>query len=235
MTHIEDPTSVENTLEDWVNRASLYFAEHWLLAVNIISGVFAGLPYLSPVLAYYGFDGAANIIFRAYRVTCHQLPSRSYFILGHQAALCHRCTAIWGVFFLAGVLYRLVRHRLKSMPFHWWVLALIPAGLDGGTQLVGPLYQALPPWWLTGFSIVVWVSLTAIMYTHNVKQWQYYLFVLCFPLGMMYVHLTGPRLSNWELRTVTGSIWGLANVWLMFPMLEESFQEVREEMARRFA
>jgi uncharacterized membrane protein len=50
---------------------------------------------------------------------------------------------------------------------------------------------------------------------------------------MMFVQFTGTRLSNWQLRTITGSIFGLANAWLLFPMLEEAFQETREEMERR--
>lgn len=233
MTEFREVARTERTLEDKVNQFTVHFADHWLLWVNVISGLFIALPFVAPILEALGYERVAHVIFSAYRVTCHQLPERSYFIFGHQVALCHRCTAIWSSFFIGGVLYRFVRHRLQPMPFHWWILALIPAGVDGGTQLVGPLYEVLPPWILTGFAIVVWLSLTAIMYTQGVKQWQYYLFVLMFPLSMMYVHLTGTRFSNWELRSITGSIWGLANVWLIFPMFEESFADVKEEMSRR--
>jgi len=119
------------------------------------------------------------------------------------------------------------------LPFHWWILALIPVGLDGGTQLVGPLYEVLPGWILTGLAIIVWLSLTGGLLIFRVSHWQYYFFVLCFPLGMIFVHLTGPRLSSWPLRTLTGSLLGVAYGWLLLPMLEEAFQEARGKLGHR--
>lgn len=233
MAKSQEISHAERTLENKVNQFTVHFAKHWLLWINIISGLFIALPFIAPILEVLGFDSIAHVIFGAYRVTCHQLPERSYFIFGHQVALCHRCTAIWSSFFIGGVLFQFVRHRLQVMPFHWWILALIPAGIDGGTQLVGPLYEIFPAWGLTGFAIGVWLILTAVLVAQGIKAWQYYLFVLIFPLSMIFVHLTGTRLSNWELRSITGSIWGLANVWLIFPMFEESFADVKEELSRR--
>ncbi len=224
---------MEDKLTTGINRFTDHFSRHWLFWVNTMSGIFVGLPILAPILAAFGAEKVALVIFRAYKITCHQLPERSYFIFGHQVAICHRCVGIWGAFFIGGLLFALVRHQLRPMPFHWWIVAIIPAGVDGGTQLVGPLYELISPWILTGFAIVVWVSLSVILYTQGVKQWQYYLFVLMFPVSMIFVHLTGTRVSNWELRSVTGSLWGLANVWLIFPMLEESFAEVRADLGRK--
>jgi uncharacterized membrane protein len=220
-------------MEIWLNRQTWRLAKHWLLVVNILSGAFVGLAYLAPLLMHYGYTTPAKMIYYAYRVTCHQLPSRSFFIFGYQGAFCHRDTAIWAAFFTGGVAYHFVRYRLKPLPFHWWILALIPNGLDGGTQLVGPLYEVLPDWSLTGFALIVWLILTGMMALRRVTHWQYYLFVLCFPLAMMYVQFTGPRLSTWQLRTLTGSIMGLANVWLMFPLLEESFRDLQIQFGQK--
>lgn len=230
MTRIETTPKTEPGLDGWVNRQTAHFTRHWLIVVNAFTGLFVGLPYLAPVLMHYGYTTPARIIYGAYRMTCHQLPSRSYFIFGHQAAFCHRDTAIWAAFFVGGLVFHFVRHKLKALPFHWWILALIPIGLDGGTQLVGPLYEALPSWTLTGFAVVVWLGLTAVLISRGVKHWQYYLFVLCFPLAMGYVQLTGTRLSNWQLRSITGGLFGLANAWLMYPMFEESLGDLRREM-----
>lgn len=206
------------------NNSSL-FARRWLFTANLLLGLFIGLPYLAPILAHYNHPNWARAIYGLYRLTCHQLAERSYFIFEHQAALCQRCTAIWGAFFAGGLLYILVRNRLKPMPFQWWILALIPAGLDGGTQLVGPLYQVLPGWWLTGFALALSAMLIAAFILVRIPYWQFYLFVLCFPTGMILVQVNGARTSNWQLRTITGVILGLAYAWLVFPMLEESFQQ----------
>ncbi len=237
MTQEIEPTqslAQSSALEDWINRQTWRFAKHWLLVINAFMALFIGLPYLAPILAHYGFNSAALVIYRAYRVTCHQQPERSFHIFGYQAALCHRCTAIWLSFFLGGLIFILLRHRLRGLPFHWWILAMIPVGLDGGTQLIGPVYELLNPWFLTGFAIIVWLVLTVVMYKQGVRNWQYYLFVLCFPLGMGYVHLTGVRLSNWHLRSITGAILGFSYVWLIFPMMEEAFKDWYQGLSERF-
>jgi uncharacterized membrane protein len=222
-----------NTLETWLNRQTWRLAKHWLLLANLLAGLFVGLAYLAPALMRYGYTTPATAIYYAYRVTCHQLPTRSYFVFGHQAAFCQRDTAIWTAFFIGGVAFYFARRRLKPLPWQWWILALIPIGLDGGTQLVGPLYETLPAWGLTGFALMVWLLLSGALAIRGVRQWQYYLFVLCFPLGMLFVQLTGPRLSSWPLRTITGSILGLANVWLRFPLLEVSFRDLQAGLVRK--
>jgi len=99
---------------------------------------------------------------------------------------------------------------------------------------MGPVYEVFPNWILTGFAIAFWLALTAAMYTREIRQWQYYLFALCFPLGMAYVHLTGVRLSNWQLRSITGAILGFSYVWLIFPMMEDAFKDLRVSLAERF-
>lgn len=40
--------------------------------------------------------------------------------------------------------------------------------------------------------------------------------------------LFGLRESTWWLRTLTGSLFGLASVWLLFPRLERGFTDVRK-------
>ncbi|OQY45393.1 MAG: hypothetical protein B6242_10570 [Anaerolineaceae bacterium 4572_78] len=219
--------------EHWINLQAWRLAKYWLFLFIAFAVTFVGLPYLAPILMHYGYTIPANVIYQVYQITCHQFPSRSFFIFEHQAGFCHRDTAIWTAFSIGGIIFYVFRNRIVGIPFHWWILALIPIGLDGGTQLMGPLYQVFPVWVLTGFAIVVWLLLTGIMAWQKVNNWQYYLFVLCFPIGMTFVHFTEPRLSNWVLRTMTGSFFGLANAWLMLPMLDEAFRELEAEMKQK--
>jgi uncharacterized membrane protein len=230
MTQSTQPTGFFDTLRYWLNRQARWFVRHWLLVINIILGIYVTLPYLAPLLMYYGYTTVANYIYFAYRMTCHQLPSRSYTIFEHQVAVCHRCTAIWIGILLGGFIFLFIR---RTIPFHWLVLVLIPMGLDGGTQLAGLLYEVLPGWILTGFAVSVWLLLTAILWMAGVSRWQYYVFVLCFPLGMIFVHLGGPRSSNWLLRSITGGLFGLAYAWLLFPAMQETFQEYQENLAKK--
>jgi uncharacterized membrane protein len=65
--------------------------------------------------------------------------------VGWKVALCQRDVAIYAAVFFTGLLYGLVRHRLRPLPFKIYVLFLIPIAVDGLTQLVG-LRES--NWWL---------------------------------------------------------------------------------------
>jgi uncharacterized membrane protein len=136
---------------------------------------------LSPILAASdnpALSFAGDVLFLAYRATCHQLPQRSFFIFQHQVAWCERDVAIWGTIFVAGLLFSLVRRNLNPLPIRWCVFLSIPIAIDGTTQLFG---------------------------------W---------------------RESTWELRLITGFLFGLGIAWLVLPILERGMREVRESLER---
>ena len=135
--------------------------------------------------------------------------------------------------FLSGLVFSLFRHRLKPLPFHWWVLFVIPIGLDGGTQLISPFFQVFPAWGLIGFALVVALLLSWLIFKKADGRWQLLLFVWFFPLGMTLVYLNGPRLSTWYLRTITGFIFGFGNLWLAFPVLQAEFSRIEQNLASR--
>jgi uncharacterized membrane protein len=161
----------------FVDKLIYHFARHWIAVIALFIGLYAGLPFLAPVLMAKGYTGLANIIYSAYRFACHQLPSRSYFVLGQQVAYCHRDTAIYTALFLAIILFGFVRRRLKPLPLIGYAVLIAPMAVDGVTQLVGL------------------------------------------------------RVSNWQLRTITGALFGLGSAWLALPYLEEAFQDIRQAVA----
>jgi uncharacterized membrane protein len=65
--------------------------------------------------------------------------------VGWKVALCQRDVAIYASVFVTGLLYGLVRHRLRPLPFKIYLLFLIPIAVDGLTQLVG---WRESNWWL---------------------------------------------------------------------------------------
>ncbi len=121
-----------------------FIAVHWLLVVNGMLFLFIAPPFLAPFLEAIGAHLPAKIIYVLYRVTCHQLPERSFFLFGHKVAFCARCTAIYLSFWAVGLLYGLWRllplsRRYPLSPLSEKVLLLlaVPMILDGSTQLVG--------------------------------------------------------------------------------------------------
>ena len=59
--------------------------------------------------------------------------------VGYKVAFCQRDVAIYGSIFLAGLAYGLIRRRRSEwkMPFRYYLLFLVPMGIDGILQLLG--------------------------------------------------------------------------------------------------
>jgi uncharacterized membrane protein len=74
--------------------------------------------------------------------------------VGWKVAFCERDVAIYASIFLTGLAYALVRRRLGRwlMPFRYYLIFLVPMGLDGTLQLFG-LYES--NWWLRGITGVI--------------------------------------------------------------------------------
>lgn len=70
---------------------------------------------------------------------CHQLPERSYFIDGHQFAVCSRCTGVYAGFAFTLLLYPLIRSLKNTFtpPLKWLILATVPLAIDVGINFFG--------------------------------------------------------------------------------------------------
>lgn len=206
-----------------LNKMLLTFSKRWLLVFNFLVFAYFALPFTAPILMNAGLNRPASWIYTIYSPLCHQLAFRSWFLFGEQAAyprelagtsltsfqaatglnesefftarnylgnetvgfkvaVCERDVAIYGGIFIAGLIFGLVRTRLKPLPVWVWILVgIVPIALDGGTQL------------LSSFPL------------------------LSFPA----------RESTPLLRTLTGGLFGVMNVWLAYPHVEKSMIETR--------
>jgi uncharacterized membrane protein len=189
----------------FLDKLIFQLARHWLLLANLTWGLYVGLPVLAPLLMLTGHTWLGSVIYTAYKVACHQIPWRSFFIggpqmaytydeliklvgtalteryigdvtIGYKTAFCQRDVAIYGAILLAGLVFGLVRRQLKPLPIWAFVLSLVPMGIDGTTQLFGL------------------------------------------------------RESTWQLRVITGALFGLTSIWLAYPYLEEGMRDIRDEV-----
>lgn len=111
---------------------------HWLTIVNSVLGALLGVALLAPLGYAFGLTGLSDGIFHAYRFICGQTPSHSFYIAGYQVCLCTRCMAIYGSMLIAGLTLALYRSaQVRPLNWKFWLLAMIPMALDGGTQLFG--------------------------------------------------------------------------------------------------
>lgn len=217
----------------------LGLARKWLLWLNVIFALFAGLPVLAPALMAAGHAVPAKAIYTAYSVVCHQLPQRSYFLFGSQRALAtysldeilqwgadpgnlrafvgnaqmgykmayaHRLTAIHTSMLMAGLFFTLVRRRLKPLPWQWYLLLIAPMALDGLAHIVNDV---------TGLGF------------RDTNAWLAALTGGVFGSAFYQGDTLGS--FNWLMRTVTGALFGLATVWLTYPLLELGMKGAREQ------
>ena len=165
--------AVDAVVVRFVDWAADAFVRHWLLLANGVIGVFAFLPFLAPYLVSIGQTSLAQSIYVAYSYTCHQMPSRSWFLFGQQMAWCERDTAIWVAMLLAGLTFGWRRGRQRRLSFRLYLLLIAPMAIDGFTQAFG---------------------------------W---------------------RESTWLLRTLTGTLFGAASVYLTYPYLQRAVTDPR--------
>jgi len=220
----------------------LAISRHWLLAVNVMAGLFIGLTVVAPLLMVLGLEGPAWVLYRFYALNCHQLPQRSYFLfgphgvdtypleqilawgadpgylrgfvgnveVGFKMAMAQRNTAIYAVVFLTGLAYALLRHRMQALPWKWYLILIAPMFFDGMSHVVSEV---------TGLGF------------RDTNAWAVWLTGGVF--GSAFYTGTGIGSLNWLLRTLTGALFGLASVWLGYPLLEAGLADNRRQLEAR--
>ena len=186
----------------FLNRVVRLIVLHWLMVVNSVVAVYALLPVVAPVLMATGHPGLGRLLHTLYGLTCHQLPERSFFLLGsrltytlrqlqellgpavplrypgdaivgYKVVVCERDVATYLAFLAAGMAFALIRHRLRPLPLRAFLMLCLPMAVDGLGQLVG--------------------------------LWE----------------------STWWSRVATGTLFSVACVWLAYPKIESAMREVR--------
>jgi uncharacterized membrane protein len=132
---------------------------------------------------------------------------------GWKVAYSDRMVAMYTSFWVASLVFGLVRRRLRPIPLWVYFLMILPMALDGGTHFLSDLegvsqgFRATNDWLvqLTGG------TLPASFYAGDA-------------LGSF---------NSW-MRLITGALFGVASVWLAFPYAEAAFFEVREQLDSKF-
>jgi len=86
----------------------------------------------APLALARGHHSLALVIYGVFSHLCHQIPDRSFFIAGHQYAVCARCTGLYAGFTVATLCYPLLRslRRTDTPPRKWLFIAAAPLAVD---------------------------------------------------------------------------------------------------------
>jgi len=215
-----------------LDRGILGFAKHWLLIFNLFILTYVGLPFLAPALMNAGLPGPANVIYTMYSPLCHQLGYRSWYLFGERSAyprdIFQQYTGIdpddlWAA------------RGFRGNPQMGYKVAFCErdVAIYGGIFAAGLIYglpfvrrRLKPLHWLAWILIGVFpIALDG--FSQLFSQFPYNTFALFSWLP--------PRESTPLLRTLTGGLFGLANVWLAYPYVEESMRDVWRELETKLA
>jgi uncharacterized membrane protein len=208
----QDKVAVTGRTRDLVitlDKMIFQMAKHWLLLANLAVAIFVGLPLLAPLLMSLGYTSAANIIYVVYRSTCHQLPYRSFFLFGPHGLAAYSVETILAQNPLPANIQDFVGNAALGYKVG---ICQRDIAIYGTILLSGLVYglvrrhRRVPP-----LPFIAYVLIGLV------------------PLGIDgLTQLTGLRESTWELRLLTGFLFGLATTWLAYPYLDDAMREIRE-------
>ncbi len=223
----DKPAAVSRNQAIRLNRGLLFFARHWLAAFNLAVLVYVGLPFAAPTLMHLGYERQARWIYTVYSPLCHQLAFRSWFVFGEQPAYPRS---------LAGT--DLISFGQAT-------------GMDENDYIGARAYLGNPTLGyktaLCERDIAIYggIFLSGLAFAFLRKRLKPIPMWLWFVLGILPIALDGGtqlisvlpipglsailpvRESTPFLRTLTGGLFGVMNVWLAYPYVEESFAETR--------
>jgi uncharacterized membrane protein len=134
--------------------------------------------------------------------------------MGWKVAWSDRMVFMYTIILVWGILFWLLRKRLKALP--WWglVLLLLPMAIDGSTHAISDLTAGIG----LGF--------------RDSNAWLAVLTSNAFP-ATFYAGDGIGSFNSW-MRLITGLLFGLGVVWAMYPRLHSGFSQKAGQIEEKF-
>jgi uncharacterized membrane protein len=231
-------TEEQRRIVIFLDRCVFWLSKHWLAIINVLAALYVGLPFLSPVLLKQGITRPGSLIQTIYRPPiCHQLPQRSWFLFGQQPS--YRLPELLEYFDLephtnqwqdVEVIYAKVRYGNPDLGYKV-ALCQRDVAIYGTILIAGLAYVLLRRWWKVPpvpWWIYVAFGIIPIAMDGG-YQWLTYILEILLSNSPIPVHETTPL-----MRTLTGSLFGLATVWLAYPHVQEAMDDFQSTLHKRF-
>lgn len=204
------------------DRLVLFVTQYWLWLAVIFLAVFAGLPFLAPVLMHAGITAPAELIYRVYSFTCHQLAYRSFFFFGAQPT------------YTIDELQRALNVTNDAADAFFW------RGFLGNAQLGYKMAWCERDAAIYGAMIVTFILLGLFHRFFPKLDWRVYLVVFILPIAIdgAWQLVTSPlhivpfvpvHESTALDRVITGALFGAGSVWLIFPYVAEAMRDAYKD------
>lgn len=217
-----------------INRGVLFFARHWVGVFNLLVLLYVGIPFAAPALMEAGATTPARLIYKLYSPLCHQYAFRSWFLFGESTAYpLERANPSTTSYEAATGLppddYVTARNFIGNEQVGYKVAFCERDVAIYGGILVAGLIFALARRRLRPLPIPIWFVFGILpIAIDGVSQ----LFAGA-PLPLL--SQIPARESTPALRTATGFLFGLMNVWMAYPYVEESMQDTRVLLVSKLA
>ncbi len=194
-----------------MDRIAEWFAyqaiKHWLFLVNLALALFLLPTILAPILMSSGFTKPAKIIYTLYSFACHQLPERSFFI---------GAKPYYSLAEIKEAMGPDADNILKRRAFV-------------GNPVIGYKF-ALCERDFAIFSSILLAGLAFALVRNRLEPLSFTAFlILCVPIAVDgLTQLFGLRESTPPGRVFSGSLFGVALVWVLYPRIEAAFREAME-------
>jgi len=226
----------------WIYRLS----KQWMLGFTVVFGLYIWLPFLAPALMSLGLEAPARAIYTLYSFLCHQLPQRSYFLLGQQFT-----------YSLADIQdawqhttnFNVLRQFIGTPTMGWKVawsdrmVSMYSSILIFG-WLWYPLRRHIRPLRVTGFMLLL-LPMALDGFSHMISDfagigqgfrdsnvWLAILTGNTLPVSFYAGDAWGS--FNSIMRLVTGILFGAGVVWFGFPLLDEYFEDYANRIREKF-
>jgi uncharacterized membrane protein len=110
----------------------------WLVGL-LIAGLWALLIIVDPIAKSYGLTSVSSALYTFHSFICHQMPERSFHLMGEQLGVCSRCTGVYFGILAGFAIYPLWRRldNIEPITRIWLFLSLVPIGIDWSLTFFG--------------------------------------------------------------------------------------------------
>lgn len=202
----------------FVDRIILFITRHWLALAIAFLAIFYALPILAPTLMYAGITAPADLIYRVYSFTCHQLAYRSFFLFGAHST------------YTVGELQHTLGVTNDAADAFFW------RSIIGDSRIGYKMAWCARETGIYAAMILTFSVLGLLRARVPRLDWRVYILVFVLPMAIDggWQLLTSPlrivpflpvHESTALNRVVTGALFGIGSVWLVFPYIAEAMRD----------
>ncbi len=220
----EEPQT-QQAVAETLNRGVYWLARHWAAFFNGLILLYVGGTFLAPILFQLGMPALGQALHTFYRPFCHQYPFRSWFLFGSQAARP-----------LQEPISLQTMNQLRSVIGNAEIgyktaLCQRDVAIYGMMLLAGVIYRPLSkrvklrslPFWLFFLFGIMPMMLDGGIQWISYAIWEFIPGVIEQPFETIPL-----------MRTLTGALFGLGIIVVIYPYMDEYFEEVRTTLEVKY-